>query len=114
MNTKNNSLKVEDIRIGMVLQDKVSKFPMRVVGIWHDGTIQLDFDGNEGDIWEEDLKDLELTENETTVSTEMIMEVLDAENELYDFFERAADAGWQATKEEYCKLIQEKIIEKRK
>lgn len=51
-------------------------------------------------------------ENEITI--EQIQSVLDAESDLYDFFERAADAGWPVTKEEYCKMIQNKIKEKRK
>lgn len=51
-------------------------------------------------------------ENELTI--EQIQSVLDAESDLYDFFERSASAGWPVTKEEYCKMIQNKIKEKGK
>ena len=52
-------LKIEDIRIGMTLCDKKTKFPMQVVGIYADGTIYLDFKGNEGDVWVDNIKFLE-------------------------------------------------------
>ena len=35
---------------------------MKVVGIYEDGTVYLDFDGNEGDFFEENCKDLEFAE----------------------------------------------------
>ncbi|WP_418988110.1 hypothetical protein [Bacteroides heparinolyticus] len=63
------SLKITDIRIGDILQNKRSKFPMTVVSIFsylgspsNKGTVYLDFDGNEGDVWEEDIEDLEKPE----------------------------------------------------
>ena len=61
-------MKITDIKIG----DKVctaNGFPMVVVGVFtteyelenpESGVAYLDFDGNEGDVWEEDVKDLEL------------------------------------------------------
>lgn len=33
-------------------------FPMYITALFADGTVYLDFDGNEGDVWEEDVKDL--------------------------------------------------------
>ena len=32
--------------------------PMQVVGIYKDGTVYLDFEGNEGDWWEAEAKEL--------------------------------------------------------
>ena len=53
-------MKITRIRIGQIVCNKVNKFPMKVVGIFYDGTVYLDFEGNEGDVWEENAKDLEL------------------------------------------------------
>lgn len=65
-------MKITDIRIGDRVRDKVSKFPMVVVGTHSDfclpitssdkGTVYLDFEGNEGDVWEEDIADIEFCE----------------------------------------------------
>jgi len=53
-------MKITRIRIGQMVCNKTNKFPMRVVGIFDDGTVYLDFEGNEGGVWEEKAKDLEL------------------------------------------------------
>jgi len=53
-------MEIKAIRIGQMVCNKKTKFPMRVVGIFDDGTVYLDFEGNEGDVWEEKAKDLEL------------------------------------------------------
>jgi hypothetical protein len=53
-------MKITRIRIGQMVCNKTNKFPMRVVGMFDDGTVYLDFEGNEGDVWEEKAKDLEL------------------------------------------------------
>ncbi|MCS2293107.1 hypothetical protein [Bacteroides thetaiotaomicron] len=36
--------------------------PMQVTAIFQDGTVYLDFEGNEGDVWEANIKDLKLVE----------------------------------------------------
>lgn len=36
---------------------------MRVIGIFEDGTVYLDFEGNEGDMFEENCKYLEFGES---------------------------------------------------
>lgn len=59
-------MKVEDLRIGMTVVILMSypkdnpreSIPMQVTGILDDGTVYLDFEGNEGDVWEEDAKNL--------------------------------------------------------
>ncbi|WP_051290802.1 hypothetical protein [Dysgonomonas capnocytophagoides] len=48
-------MKAQDIRIGNLFTQK--GFPMYVEAIFKD-TVYLNFEGNEGDIWEEDIKDL--------------------------------------------------------
>lgn len=57
-----NKIKITDLRIGDIVCNPRTKFPMRVVGIYEDGTVYLDFDGNEGDFFEENCKDLEFAE----------------------------------------------------
>lgn len=57
-----NKIKITDLRIGDIVCIPRTKFPMRVVGIYEDGTVYLDFDGNEGDFFEEICKDLEFAE----------------------------------------------------
>lgn len=54
---------ISKVRIGDAVRSR-NGFPMRVTGIFQscldpkDGTLYLDFDGNEGDVWEEDLCDV--------------------------------------------------------
>lgn len=51
-------IKVSELRIG----NKISihkGFEVEVVGIFKDGTIHVNFDGNEGDVWEVDEEDIE-------------------------------------------------------
>ncbi|MCD7923649.1 MAG: hypothetical protein LUI85_02695 [Bacteroides sp.] len=52
-------MKVENLRIGMKVvellpspQGTRESIPMDVVAIFKDGDVYLDFEGNEGDIWE--------------------------------------------------------------
>jgi hypothetical protein len=60
-------MKITDLRIFDTVCNKTSKFPMQVVGIFADpidndplkGTAHPDFEGNEGDIWEEEIEDIE-------------------------------------------------------
>jgi hypothetical protein len=66
-------MKITDIRIGDRVQEKHTRFPMTVVGLYStlddlkSGTVNLDFEGNEGDMWE--LKPEEL-ERVNTLSTD--------------------------------------------
>lgn len=65
-------MKITEIKIGDRVCDKQSKFPMTVTGIFttldsiqnpEEGTVYLDFEGNEGDIWEEEVQDLEFVKD---------------------------------------------------
>jgi len=57
---------IEELRIGMWVSERLlySKnktrysMPMQVEGIFKDGTVYLNFEGNEGDIFECNVKDL--------------------------------------------------------
>ena len=67
-----NHLILQDIRIGDWVQeyseitDKFS-MPMYVSAIFEDGTIYLDFQGNEGDIWEANIEDIAPIKIETDI-----------------------------------------------
>lgn len=66
-------MKITELRIGDRVQEKHTRFPMTVVGLYStlddlkSGTVNLDFEGNEGDMWE--LKPEEL-ERVNTLSTD--------------------------------------------
>ena len=55
---------IRDIKICDKVCNKDDGFPMTVVGIYStladlkNGTVYLDFEGNAGDVWEEESKDL--------------------------------------------------------
>ena len=56
-------IKTKDLRLGNYVTDN-SGFTMYVVGIYED-TVLLNFEGNEGDVWEvneEDIKPIKLTQ----------------------------------------------------
>ena len=55
-------MKITDLRIGDIVCNPRTKFPMRVVSLFEDGTDYLDFEGNEGDVFEENCKYLEFAE----------------------------------------------------
>lgn len=55
-------MKITDLRIGDIVCNHLTKFPMYVVALFEDGTVYLDFDGREGDVFEENCKDLEFVE----------------------------------------------------
>ena len=55
-------MKITDLRIGDIVCNNRTKYPMKVVGIYEDGTVYLDFEGNEGDVFEENCKDLEFVD----------------------------------------------------
>lgn len=61
-------MKITELHIGDRVRDKHTAFPMIVVGIFttkyqlnnpEAGTVYLDFEGNEGDVLECDVKELE-------------------------------------------------------
>lgn len=58
-------MNIKDLRIGDKVCNLQDGFPMIVVGLHStladlkNGTVYLDFDGNEGDMWEEEAKDLQ-------------------------------------------------------
>lgn len=57
-------MNIKDIKIGDTLCVPHDGFPMIVVGLYStlkdlsNDTVNLDFEGNEGDMWEEEAKDL--------------------------------------------------------
>ena len=59
-------MKITELKIGDKVCNPQDGFPMIVVGLnsslddLNNGTVYLDFDGNEGDMWEEEAKDLQL------------------------------------------------------
>lgn len=62
---RESSMDIRKINIGDKVCNKEDGFPMTVVGLYstladlNNGTVSLDFDGNEGDMWEEEAKDLQ-------------------------------------------------------
>ena len=58
-------MKITELKIGDRVKDKATGWEMYVVGLWGDpsepekGTVTCDFDGNDGDVWEEEIKDLD-------------------------------------------------------
>lgn len=61
---RESSMDIRKINIGDKVCNKEDGFPMTVVGLYStladlsNGTVYLDFEGNEGDMWEEEAKDL--------------------------------------------------------
>lgn len=58
-------MKITELKIGDKVCNPSDGFPMIVVGLNSslddliNGTVYLDFEGNEGDMWEEEAKDLQ-------------------------------------------------------
>lgn len=58
-------MKITELKIGDKVCNPQDGFPMIVVGLnstlsnLSNGTVNLDFEGNEGDLWEEEAKDLQ-------------------------------------------------------
>lgn len=58
-------MNITELRIGDRVQEKNTRFPMTVVGLYStlddfkSGTVNLDFEGNEGDMWEHKPEELE-------------------------------------------------------
>ena len=65
-------MKITDLRIGDRVQEKHTRFPMTVVGLYStltdlkSGTVNLDFEGNEGDMWELKPEELERVNSQST------------------------------------------------
>ena len=57
-------MKINDLRIGDIVTVKGHDFPMKVVGLFGDKDVQLwpCVEDYEGDVWEEDIEDLEFCE----------------------------------------------------
>lgn len=57
-------MNIKDLKIGDKVCNEQDGFSMTVVGLYSslddlsNGTVYLDFEGNEGDMWEEEAKDL--------------------------------------------------------
>ena len=58
-------MKIEDLRIGQKVVSIVKfkytereSIPMKIVGLFEDGTVYLDFEGNEGDVWEDNVENI--------------------------------------------------------
>jgi hypothetical protein len=57
-------MKITELNIGDKVCNKEDGFPMTVVGLYStladlsNGTVYLDFEENEGDMWEEEAEDL--------------------------------------------------------
>lgn len=58
-------MKINELHIGDIVCQKDDRFPMTVVGLYStlddlkSGTVNLDFEGNEGDMWEHKPEELE-------------------------------------------------------
>lgn len=60
-------MKITELKIGDRVQEIDTRFPMTVVGLHSTledlktgkGTVSLDFEGNEGDMWEYEAEELE-------------------------------------------------------
>ena len=58
-------MKITELKIGDKVCNPSDGFPMIVVGLFssladlNNGTVYLDFEENEGDMWEEEAKDLQ-------------------------------------------------------
>ena len=65
-------MKITELRIGDRVQEKHTRFPMTVVGLYStlsdlkSGTVNLDFEGNEGDMWECKPEELERVNSQST------------------------------------------------
>ena len=65
-------MNITELRIGDRVQEIDTRFPMTVVGLYStledlkSGTVDLDFEGNEGDVWECKPEELERANNQST------------------------------------------------
>lgn len=65
-------MKITELRIGDRVQEKHTRFPMTVVGLYStlddlkSGLVDLDFEGNEGDVWIHKPEELERVNSQST------------------------------------------------
>lgn len=65
-------MKITELRIGDRVQEKHTRFPMTVVGLYStlddlkSGMVALDFEGNEGDVWIHKPEELERADSQST------------------------------------------------
>lgn len=65
-------MKITELRIGDRVQEKNTRFPMTVVGLYSTldnlklGLVDLDFEGNEGDVWVCKPEELERVNSQST------------------------------------------------
>lgn len=65
-------MKITELRIGDRVQEKHTRFPMTVVGLYStlddlkSGMADLDFEGNEGDVWIHKPEELERADSQST------------------------------------------------
>lgn len=65
-------MKITELRIGDRVQDIRTRFPMTVVGLYStlddlkSGMVDLDFEGNEGDVWIHKPEELERADSQST------------------------------------------------
>jgi|GEM_PF-594687 hypothetical protein len=65
-------MKITELRIGDRVQEKNTRFPMTVVGLYStlddlkSGMVDLDFEGNEGDVWIHKPEELERADSQST------------------------------------------------
>ncbi|HEY8366414.1 MAG TPA: hypothetical protein VIL57_04615 [Bacteroidia bacterium] len=60
---------IQEIRIGDKVQDR-NGFEFEVVSLFKDGTVYCDFEGNEGDVWEFKVEELERVVNDVVWQNE--------------------------------------------
>lgn len=67
-------MNITELRIGDRVQEKNTRFPMTVVGLYSTldnlklGMVDLDFEGNEGDVWIRKPEELENANNQPTTT----------------------------------------------
>lgn len=65
-------MNITDLKLGDTVCQKDDRFPMIVVGLYStlddlkSGTVNLDFEGNEGDMWEHKPEELEKVSSQST------------------------------------------------
>lgn len=65
-------MNITDLKLGDTVCQKDDRFPMIVVGLYStlddlkSGTVNLDFEGNEGDMWEHKPEELERVNSQST------------------------------------------------
>lgn len=71
-------MEITDLRIGDMVRIKLPSpqgerlsIPMKVVGLFSPDTVDLDFDDNEGDVWEEEVQNLVFDKDDGKESQEV-------------------------------------------